>query len=179
MKRHVLPMVMATAMTLSAVPAPALANESRPEAVSGIETPIEDGEETPAEPETEEPAAETIIIESKRMIPDADLPDNDELFAMYAENVLYDYDAAVFGTAARERLNDGQKAVYDALKGWIKDIAAGKQTKTEVTIGEAVSVQGVYCAVDIEVTFTGMLELEELQKVVDALMADMPYAITL
>ena len=69
--------------------------------------------------------ADNVEITAKPITPEAqELPENDELFAMYAEQKLYGYDSAVFGTAAREYLNDAEKAIYDALKTQIETVAA-------------------------------------------------------
>jgi len=60
---------------------------------------------------------------------DSDLPDNDEIFGAYVEQQFYGNAMAVFGTEARERLTETEKAIYDVLKARIVKVAAeGGQT---------------------------------------------------
>ena len=70
-----------------------------------------------------EEAAEPLSVVTQTYVPESDLPDNDELFAMYAEQILYGYEMSTFGTKAREGLNTIEQAIYDALKEKIVNVA--------------------------------------------------------
>lgn len=70
------------------------------------------------------PTDTVYTVESPVSASDVGLPGNDELFAMYAEQKLYGYEMATFGTKARDNLsNDVEKAIYDALKSNIESVA--------------------------------------------------------
>lgn len=72
-----------------------------------------------------EPCTFTLdVTVSNSVAADADLPENDELFALYAEGKLYGYEMSTFGTAAREGLNPVEQSIYDALKAEIESVAA-------------------------------------------------------
>jgi len=45
-----------------------------------------------------EEAAEPRSVVTQTYVTESDLPDNDELFAMYAGQILYDYEMSTFGT---------------------------------------------------------------------------------
>lgn len=102
--------------------------------------------EEPAVPETTgaaeipwEPAQvteETVHIAGEFIVPDVDLPSNEELFAAYAERELYGYDFSFFGTAAGETLTDTEKALYNFLKAKIQRVAAGSLASTEFVLDE-------------------------------------------
>jgi len=68
---------------------------------------------------------EIVELESAAevFVPDIEYPENDELFQIFVEEKLYDYEIATFGTRARETLNDAEKALYDALKTRIEEVA--------------------------------------------------------
>lgn len=67
---------------------------------------------------------EAYGVDTVESAPDAALPGNDDLFAMYVERTLYDWDWAAFGTAARENLNTAEQGIYDALKACVENVAA-------------------------------------------------------
>ena len=67
-----------------------------------------------------EPVVETVTMQTA---PEVDLPDNEELFAAFAERELYGYEAATFGTTARAGLNAIEQQIYDALKAKIEEVA--------------------------------------------------------
>ncbi len=70
----------------------------------------------------QEVSESTTVTET--VSPEVDLPANDELFAMYAEQKLYGNEWATYGTAARANLNPVEQAFYDALKAEIEKVAA-------------------------------------------------------
>ena len=65
----------------------------------------------------------TMEAESIHVAPEVELPENDELFAMYAEQKLYGYEMVTFGTRARASLNSIEQKIYDALKDKIETVA--------------------------------------------------------
>lgn len=104
---------------------------------------------------------------------DADLATNDELFAAYAESVLYGIDYTPFGIAAGQRLTGDEKVLYEALVPVIKDIAAGKRSSTVIGIGQELFAG---YPVDVPATFTGGVPTQEsMRRVLRALLTDMPY----
>ena len=98
---------------------------------------------------------------------DADLPDNDELFAGYVQQLMYpNYGVSLFGITARERLKtDAEKEIYDDLKEKIQAIAAGRATDTRFSVDKSV------WETDLDwTTVRGYLK-----NVTDALTLDCPY----
>lgn len=77
-------------------------------------------------------AAETVAAASSASA-DADLPDSDELFADYVQQLMYGgSDLALFGSLAKSRLTDEKEiALYEFLEEIIKEVAAGNKTNTE------------------------------------------------
>ena len=69
--------------------------------------------------------AKTVIVQ-ENTVPDDTSDDNDERHMLYLQKALFHQEGiSVFGTAARARLNDTQKAWYDTLKAGAEQIAAG------------------------------------------------------
>lgn len=66
---------------------------------------------------------------------DEDIPDNEELFAGYVEQLFYqgfNDGIATFGEVGKDRLTDAnQIALYDGLKSFIEKVAAGTLTSTK------------------------------------------------
>lgn len=79
--------------------------------------------------ETEEETGEACVA-----VTDMDLPSDEELFAGYAEHVLYGMDISPMGTVAGNKLTGKLKIAYDALVPAIREIAAGNRASTEVTV---------------------------------------------
>ena len=78
--------------------------------------------------------AETVEIPTVYASISEDMPSNDELFNEYALRKLYGMeDVSFFGVAARERLPELMKELYDALKPEIEKIAAGNRSATTFT----------------------------------------------
>ena len=73
-------------------------------------------------------------IERITYIPELDLPSNEELFAGYAEKILYGYSISAFRSSAGNRLSESEKALYDYLKEQIEKVAAGTTPSTQFTM---------------------------------------------
>ena len=139
------------AMLLSFMPIAAFATENETPASQAIES-VAETEPTETEPAETEPAetepaetepaetepAETEPAETESteemledetgtisgvITLDTDLPENDELFALFVEQELYGYEMSTFGTKQREGLNAAGKGIYDALKPKIEHVA--------------------------------------------------------
>ena len=68
-------------------------------------------------------SGEYAAVTNEPVTVETDLPDNDELFAMYVEQKLYDSEWSVFGTAAAEGLSAAERIIYDGLKAAIEQVA--------------------------------------------------------
>ena len=85
--------------------------------------------------ENEEPADQSreFTVEVKDL--DDDLPDSDELFAGYVDQLFYDGvndGIATLGNVGADKLTDPKlKAAYTGLKGYVEKIAAGEMTSTQ------------------------------------------------
>ncbi len=115
-------------------------------------------------------------------IPVDDFFDNDELFAAFVDREFYpEYEMSVWGTSAREQLNEKGKKLYDSLKANIEKIAKGTQTDTNIEISSAMLQQwGITYkfSTSTHTTTTAMNSVDnELQSrnVVTALLHDCPY----
>ena len=103
-----------------------------------------------------------ISIETMAICSDPGLPENEELFAAYAQQELYGYGIATFGVAAGERLNSSERIIYDALVPVIKKIANGKRESTSIGIGETVLNDGKEFPGDVYADFTGITISSEI-----------------
>lgn len=112
----------------------------------------------------------------QRLIPvQTDLPDSDDLFAGYVEQVFYG-GSSTFGTAAGRRLTGDSKRIYDALVPVLKQIAAGKRSNTRIGIGQIAATGSTIYTPDVEVTFTGKAPTDsQMMTVIYALLSDLPY----
>ena len=122
------------------------------------------------------------IPETEAVVSDADLPDNDELFAMYVDQAFYGYEMATYGTRGRNKLTGDDLTVYDALVPYIKDIASGKRASTQFTLGQTVdnvlmeNGDIVTLIPEIPLTFTSAaFDNSNLRNILNALMLDFPY----
>ncbi len=122
-------------------------------------------------------AAEAEITrQSVTAAPDPGLPDNEELFAAYAEQTLYGTVFSPFGISAGSQLSGDLRVLYNALVPIIRDIAEGKRSSTMISIGRTVSYDGVTYKPDVQATFTGnSLSSKDLTRLLTALMSDCPY----
>ena len=112
--------------------------------------------------------------------PDLDFPSNEELFTVYAEQVLYGYEIATFGNAAGDQLTGDEKLAYDALKPVVGQIAAGKRAATAVSLGYGsyrVRVNGEIqiWTPEVTVNFTEAAVDFDLKAVMTALVSDCPF----
>lgn len=71
-------------------------------------------------------AAETDTVGAQFRVtaaPAVEMPDNEELFAYFVQRELYGYGTDFYGTAAREKLNATEQAIYDVLKTKVEAVA--------------------------------------------------------
>lgn len=163
MRKKGLAMLLTLAMLLGMLPTTALAA----------------GPEDPMEPQPEQTAeVETVTVDTS----DADLPDNDELFAGYVQQLLYpEYGVSLFSNYGESSgvLSDDQKAIYDGLKQKITEVAQqGGSTTFYPTIGS--NDTSNFFTISWETSTTNTTQLKnELQEqfgtIVDCLMVDCPY----
>ena len=120
-----------------------------------------------------EPAATRV---AENIAPDLDLPDNDNLFTGYLEQLFYGR-ASFFGTAAGSRLSGDEKLLYDALVPLIQQVACGQRESTVFLVGQPFTdTDGTEYPVDTEVQFTGQdISLSSARNVMLALLSDYPY----
>ena len=113
MKKQLLSILTCLAICLTLLPASALA------------------EETAGEPQ----AAETVTSETFTVdTSGADLPDNDELFAAYVQQLMYpSYGVTPLANWGMTSgvLNKDELGVYEILKSYIGQIADGDRTETD------------------------------------------------
>ena len=135
-------------------------------------------------------AAKTLetVTKTVAVSPEIDLPSNDELFAYYADQVLYGYEMATFGTAAREKLSTLEQKIYDTLKPQIEAVAKnGGSTvftlpelselttlglKTTWTVTELADYEG---AKSVDKLVEAAYESVGFTNVRDALLSDCPF----
>lgn len=83
----------------------------------------------------EEICSDSISEEMTLSLLGEEFPDNEELFAQYVEIMFYGaLDEPVVNDAGRNRLTEPGKALYDAFKPEIIQIARGEETSTVITI---------------------------------------------
>ncbi len=128
--------------------------------------------------------AETVEIPTVYASISEDMPSNDELFNEYALRKLYGMeDVSFFGVAARERLPELMKELYDALKPEIEKIAAGNRSATTFTFTpEQLGAMGftVGGSFTTNEEFNAICdafskELEDFSLLLPALLRDCPY----
>lgn len=122
-------------------------------------------------------AADTAAEEKNLIIaPDPGLPDNNELFAAYTDQVFFGTSIATFGFSAGSRLSGDLKVLYDSLVPFIRQIAEGKRSSTTISIGQTVRYDKTTYKPDVEASFTGKsLTSSDLTRLLTALMSDLPY----
>lgn len=80
-------------------------------------------------------AGAVYSLMEESIISDVDLPESEELFALYADRQFYpDRQISFFGVQAGNRLTEKQRKIYDDLKTMIEAIASGERASTETTI---------------------------------------------
>lgn len=141
---------------------------------------------------------QAIVLKSdtQSVISTVELPNNEELFAAYADKMFYG-GMTLYGRAAREQLGEGTVAqkLYDALKSHIESIATGTQGATTFAIDlEALGAKAEYTNTDLGVSSiwdtndssalaadatnavsTAFWGQFNMKAVMDALMHDCPY----
>lgn len=132
------------------------------------------------EPGTEEPPqaaeTETITVDTS----DADLPDNDELFAGYVQQLMYPgYGVSLFGNFGATALSESQKAVYDKLKNEITKVAQTGGSTTFLPLkGESDLSNFLTISWSSTTTESSALNAEltsQIGMIIDCLMVDCPY----
>ena len=131
-----------------------------------------------------------LVPQTVSVSPDVDLPNNDELFALYVDQVLYGYEMATFGTLAGDKLKESNSKhwnVYDNLKKQIEAIAeSGGSTQFTVPYEDTFTVEiesdtapsGSMLPADVYAAFDQKMETYLLgisDPVLDALLADCPF----
>lgn len=142
--------------------------EAPQETTAAAEEPAETTQATEV-PETT--GEETVTTTEYTWVPDVELPSDEELFAAYAEGVLYGNSTSLLGTAAGDSLTGNVKAAYDALVPLLKQIASGERASSIVSVGYNLGV-----APDAEADLTGdSFSQEEIDTLLQALLNDLPY----
>ncbi len=169
--RQLLSMILCIILTLSCVPVQSYATEDI--GTDGYAENAVDAETTQEEPIQEELTQEEFVVQSS--VSDVNLPDNDELFEGYLEQLFYgNGEISTLATgdhAAGAALTGNEKKAYDALVPVIQAIANGDRTSTKIRIGQP--YDGV--ETDVKVTFEESYSNGLLQKVVYCLLNDYPY----
>ncbi len=142
---------------------------------------VTEPEETQSQETEPAPTQPAFTVTSDTFVPDEELPSDEELFRGYAESQFYGTGISAFGTAAGAQLTGDEKLAYDALVPYMKQIASGQRSSTTIKLGASFgdqTVDGVtdnYDA-DTAVNFSGDgFPKESLDRVMRALLADMPY----
>lgn len=89
-----------------------------------------------AEPGEDAPAVETVETETVAVdTSDADLPDHDELFAGYVQQMMYpQYGVSTFANFGMDALTGLDKTIYEKLKAKIKEVAKGELNSASFTL---------------------------------------------
>ena len=87
--------------------------------------------------ESQEPDAGDVQSSEVTVVPDIDMPGNDELFAGYIEQLFYgDLGSSLYGNVGGDKLQDETaKAIYSTLKGKIETVANGGEVSTVFSLG--------------------------------------------
>ena len=141
--------------------------------------------EAPAE-NTETQMTEEVTVDTS----DADLPSNDELFALYMQQLMYpgQVPSTMANWGQEENvLNEKEKAVYDTLKRFIQSVAKGENAENGIIKTEAIAipVSGTFTYEQVNATGPDDAELSskviaalgkeiDLGKVLDCLLVDCP-----
>ena len=122
-------------------------------------------------------AAETATgCKTLTVTADPGLPDNEELFASYARQTLYDLPRSSRGISAGSQLSGNAKILYDALVPVIRQIADGKRKSTAISVGTAFRYMGTLYEPDVKASFKGKsLTGTDLRQLITALLSDLPY----
>lgn len=172
--RQLLSMVLCIILTLSCVPVQSYATEDID--TDGYTENAVDVETTQEELTQEELTQEEFVTQSSTS--DVDLPDNDELFEGYLEQLFYgNGEISTIATgdhAVGATLTGDAKTAYDALVPVIKKIANGERdsSSTVIRIGQPYNGEEP----DVEVKFESINAVELINnKIIYALLNDCPY----
>ena len=168
-------------------PATVSTTETAADAAAGaVESSVADSAaEAPAE-NTETQMTEEVTVDTS----DADLPSNDELFALYMQQLMYpgQVPSTMANWGQEENvLNEKEKAVYDTLKRFIQSVAKGENAENGIIKTEAIAipVSGTFTYEQVNATGPDDAELSskviaalgkeiDLGKVLDCLLVDCP-----
>ena len=115
---------------------------------------------------------ETVAVDTS----DVDLPDNDELFTEYVQQLLYpEYGgASLFGNYGEQVLSESQQAVYEKLKSEIERVAKNGGS-TQFYTGQDQYITLTWDTSETEADkLTSELSIH-VGKILDCLMIDCPY----
>ena len=136
-------------------------------------------------------ATKTDSLE-KKSVSNVELPENEKLFGYFVEREFYGNEKSIvkraglskpatFGTAARESLNDVEKAIYDLLKEQIEYVAINGGG----TAFQAIDAPGLktefyayefgLSSLDYQTARTAFLAQFDSGKIMDALLFDCPF----
>lgn len=123
---------------------------------------------------------ESCLEEDKIIIPETDLPDNDELLAGYVEQQFYgNRGISLYGLSGGRGLNERGKYLYDFLKQGIENVAAGTTVSTVFTVDEETlkswNADLAFNTTDSASASGSFWEQFEMGKILDALLHDCPY----
>lgn len=146
-----------------------------------------------AEPGEDAPAVETVETETVAVdTSDADLPDNDELFAGYVQQMMYpQYGVSTFANFGMDALTGLDKTIYEKLKAKIKNVAEQggsteftlslqelgiepEWTKEELGITGNLAENGTFTQETVN-AFQTKVFTQDNQKIIRTLMVDCPY----
>ena len=188
--------VLEETVSLETAAAETAAAETVEEMAPAIPETTEAPEETQLETLPEEPVQETVpetlpeedvqAEYAQVVIPDAELPENGELYDAYLQRLFYGSNIAFFGISARERLTELEQKFYDYLKPEIEKIAAGERTSTRIEIRKDVLAQwGMTVSFDVSagadtsakatLVHNGIFDQVDQRNIINALMYDCPY----
>lgn len=157
--------------TTPATPDPATVSttETAADAAAGaVENSVADSAaEAPAE-NTETQMTEEVTVDTS----DADLPSNDELFALYMQQLMYpgQVPSTMANWGQEENvLNEKERAVYDTLKSFIQSVAKGANAENGIIKTEAIAIPVSDTFTYEQVNATGPDDAELSSKVIAAL----------
>lgn len=146
-----------------------------------------------AEPGEDAPAVETVETETVAVdTSDADLPDHDELFAGYVQQMMYpQYGVSTFANFGMDALTGLDKTIYEKLKAKIKNVAEQggsteftlslqelgiepEWTKEELGITGNLAENGTFTQETVN-AFQTKVFTQDNQKIIRTLMVDCPY----
>lgn len=202
MKKRLLSVLLALSVLMGSMPVYALEQEPAP-VVAGMaeeiatnenaapDTEADQAQDAPAEEEPQEepsadlPAEEVVAEEITVDTSAADLPDNDELFALYLQQQMYPGSVpsqlANWGQAENV-LNADELAVYNTLKDYIGKVARGEVSSTQnialpfehTWTYEELGVAGPDDTSLSTKLWNAVQQVLDLSKIVDCLLVDCP-----